>query len=70
MDYVVVDRNKRHKRHIPEEVLSSHNFVKCDKSPGLNCYSKKDIIKHGKASKKDNRPLGHKHEDRHYFAAV
>jgi len=46
MNDMVVDSNKRHKRHVPEEVLSGHDFVKGNECPGLDRDCKENIVKH------------------------
>ena len=44
MNNSIINSNKRHKRHIPQEILGRHYFIKSYKDPGLHDHSKKQII--------------------------
>jgi len=67
MDDAIVNCNKWHQRHVPQEILRSHDLVKSNEGPGLDHNGKKDIVMKGKPSRYNNTPLRNKSQNGHDF---
>ena len=65
MDNPAVNCNKWHQRHVPEEILSSHYFVECNESPGLEYDGKENVVVETETGHDYYAPLWNKHEKRH-----
>ena len=70
LDDSVVNGYEWHKRHVPQEILGRHNFIKRHESPSLQYDSKKDVVVEGEASSNDHAPLGNEGKNGHNLAGI